>query len=516
MPLNFAFVSVGSLPAGTNNFFNPLIMNNFKTKHKHQQESDDDSSQNRSLAVLNAAYRAWLAWADFRKIRRRNKNFTYGSQWNDLTRDSDGNVVTEYEEMAQNGKEPITNNLIRQLVKSVVGRFRNDLQAPSDECLKAIHSSNLLDELDSRSLEEFLISGCCIQRIGFARHFNRRGIRIDNVNPNRFFCNALSDSRGWDCEIVGQIHDLSLTEIIMRIADSDRNLAAWIRNVYCNLNSTSISFFASSIGADAELGDDFWHARTNRCRAIEVWTLESHEILRCHDVKSADFYYVDYDRHDAVEEENRSREEAGEPLIITSWDIIETWHCRWYAPDGTLLAHFDSPYANGAHPFIMKLYPLTDGEIHSFVEDVIDQQKYVNRLITMVDHIMGASAKGVLLFPEKCMPAGYSWERLKQDWSKTDSIIPYNTVAGEKIPQQISTNATNMGAYEMLSLQMRLFEEISGVSGALQGRTSNPATGAQLYNAQAQNSAITLSDIFCSFQSFRSERDSLALACHEA
>ena len=45
---------------------------------------------------------------------------------------------------------------------------------------------------------------------------------------------------------------------------------------------------------------------------------------------------------------------------------------------------------------MFKAYPFIDGEIHSFVADVIDQQRYTNRLITLNDWVIRASAKGVL------------------------------------------------------------------------------------------------------------------------
>lgn len=70
-----------------------------------------------------------------------------------------------------------------------------------------------------------------------------------------------------------------------------------------------------------------------------------------------------------------------------------------------------------------------------------------------------------------------------------------------------SGTATNIGAYEMVNLQMRLFEQISGVSGALQGQASAGTTGAQLYESQVSNSTIALGDIFETFDSFRRERD---------
>lgn len=69
------------------------------------------------------------------------------------------------------------------------------------------------------------------------------------------------------------------------------------------------------------------------------------------------------------------------------------------------------------------------------------------------------------------------------------------------------TNAANTGAYELLALEMKLFEEVSGVSGAIRGRESTSGlTSAQLYDAQARNAAIALTDIFDSFESFRRQR----------
>ena len=145
------------------------------------------------------------------------------------------------------------------------------------------------------------------------------------------------------------------------------------------------------------------------------------------------------------------------------------------------------------------------------VEDVIDQQKYVNRLITLVDHIMGASAKGVLLYPDTMLPDGYTWDDLRYAWAKPSAIVPYHPRGGTDRPQQISTNATDIGAYEMVNLQMRLFEQISGVSGALQGQSAGATTGVALYESQIANSTVALSDIFESFESFLLQRDAKAL-----
>lgn len=48
-------------------------------------------------------------------------------------------------------------------------------------------------------------------------------------------------------------------------------------------------------------------------------------------------------------------------------------------------------------------------DVHSLVEDVIDQQRHVNRMITIMDRMMATAAKGVLLFPSKCKPDELDW-----------------------------------------------------------------------------------------------------------
>ena len=58
----------------------------------------------------------------------------------------------------------------------------------------------------------------------------------------------------------------------------------------------------------------------------------------------------------------------------------------------------------------------------------------------------------------------------------------------------------------MIELQMKLFEEISGVSGALQGK--NPTVdSANIYQLQSENANIALSDVFETFEAFRRQRD---------
>lgn len=466
---------------------------------------------NKATNILLAAHKAWVAGADLRARRQRYKQYTYGQQWNDLVIDNDGNTVTEGEFAASCGKKPLTNNLIRQLVKSIVGRFRDNLKSTPTRItplLKAIHESNHINELDSRALEEFLISGCAIQRIVNEHRLQGEGIWIDNVSPARFFVNKMSDPRGWDIELIGMLHDMSMTEVIMRYSHGSRTRARQLRETYAERNSTE-GMLSDILGASINRGLDFFRADGDRCRVIEVWTLESHEQIRCHDTLKGEYFAISPDDEPSLIKENKRRLKASQPPIETRWEIKARWHCRFLAPNGDILDEMDSPYSHGSHPFVAKFYPLTDGEVHSFVEDVIDQQRYVNRLITLIDHIMSTSAKGALLFPDNQRPAAMTWEEIGQRWSSCNGIIPYRPRPGEPAPVQLTTNGTNIGAYELLNLEMKLFEDISGVSKAFQGRNVSAGTSATLYETEARNASIALTDIFETFASFRNMRDKM-------
>lgn len=455
---------------------------------------------NVNVSVLHAAFNAWMAAAQLRKSRLRNKRFTYGDQWGDVSRNDDGKHITDWDRYSSNGSTPLTNNLIRQLVRTIVGRYRAQEitgEQPDNATLRRIAAENELDELDSRTLEEFLISGCCIQRIDCDEHTTR----VSAVNPNRFFVNAMTDVRGWDCEIVGQLHDMSVAQLLQRVAGGSRRKARWIRNLYTSAASERTQAFTQRIGADTQSGTDFWQAsQAGKCRAIEVWTLESREAMVCHNRRTAQV---------TVESPTTARRHRDNPDMSVKWTVTTVWHCRWFTPMGDLLAEWDSPYKHHRHPFVMKFYPLTDGEVHSFVEGVIDQQKHVNRMISMLDQIMASCAKGVLLYPSDAVPDGHTWDDIRKIWSSSGGILPYSAQKCSVKPEQISANATNMGGYEMIKLQMQLLEEVSGVSGALQGKEATSGNSAQLYQAQADNANLAMTDIYGTFTAFRRQRDTL-------
>lgn len=463
------------------------------------------------MNYIDIALEAWRNGADLRQRRTRYKHYTYGRQWCDMVTTPKGISMPEGEYAALTGRRPLTNNMIRQLVKCVIGNFRSSLKEtdPATEIPREVSLRNSLEELDCRMLEEFLISGCAIQRVVTERRMSGDGIWVDNVSPDNFFVNKYTDPRGSDIELTGMLHDWSLRETLMRLGGNNFRKEKKISAIYNEINMNNTA--ATPIG-DATTAS-FMNAPQGRCRVIEVWTLESRNILKCHDKENASYYIVSADSANAIAHTNAARRADNRPEIDSRRRTTVRWHCRYFAPTGEILDEYDSPYAHGMHPFAIKFYPLTDGEVHSFVEDIIDQQRYINRLITLIDHIMSVSAKGVLLFPMDQKPDCYSWEEIGELWAHCSSIIPYERGNSDTEPKQIISSGENAGAYHLLDLQMQLFQQISGVSGALQGQLGANNTSAALYEAQVKNSAIAILDIIDTFHSFRTARNNLILHC---
>lgn len=444
--------------------------------------------------MLHNAYQTWLAQAEFRRRRSRFKNFTYGNQWADPSADG----LSEYDIISRSGRKPLTNNLIRRLVKTIIGHWRTS-QAGNESAYQ---------ELDARMLEEFLISGAAVQRVGVDSE--GRAV-VENVSPDNFFVNSHTDPEGRDVVIAGQLHSLPMAEVMRRFAGGSREKARrimqWYADGFAQLSAGNTAF--SDVSG---LSVEFFHAESSSgiplYRVIEVWTRESKQVYICHDPSapsSAPFPVATENELNAI---NRRRARKGMKALASRWTLQTGWYVRFYTPGGRVLAEGFSPYAHRSHPYAFRFYPLTDGEVHPFVEDLIDQQQYINRLIVSIDHTMQTSAKGVLLFPVNQLAPGMTMKDVAQRWTQPEGLIPISG-NGAVMPQQVVSSAKDSSAYQLLDLQMKLFEQVSGVSEALLGRPASTAAGAEVYKAQVENSTACLRDIIATFTSVLRRRDGM-------
>lgn len=510
-----------------------LSLSRVKPKQSDDTEMDSVKSEKkndnrRAFNILMEAQHYWNMMDDFRKERERNKRYTYGKQWDDVI-NVDGRAMTEENYIKSQGNIPLKNNLIRRLVKNVLGVYRSQCKEPTcvardgdeqklGETMSTILQCNMhinrKDDVYSRCLEEFLISGFVSMRKSFGWRNGKLDCWTDYVQPNNFFIdNKMRDIRGWDVTCLGEIHDIPFGPLCEQFATSPDEFQR-LKNIY-NLASDRnyLASTAKSFGySKLENYDFLLTTEPGLCRVIEVWRKEQRPRYRCHDYNNGDIYKINIDDYGSMvksvnDERLRMAAEMGMPednvaLIEATWFIDDYWYFYYLSPFGDILAEGETPYEHGSHPYVFKAYPFIDGEIHSFVADVIDQQRYTNRLITLYDWIMRASAKGVLMMPEDAIPDGMSIDDIASEWARFDGLILYKANKYGNIPQQVSSNSTNIGISELLNLQLKFFEDISGVNGALQGKPGFSGQSAAHFNMQTQNATISLLDILDTFSSF--------------
>ena len=481
--------------------------------------------ERRAFDVLMEAQHYWNQMDRFRKDRERNKRYTYGEQWGDKVC-IDGKQITEEEYIKRQGNVPLKNNLIRRLVRNVLGVYRSQSKEPTctardrdeqklGETMSTILQCNMqlnrMSEVYARTMEEFLISGFVVHRKSFGWRNGKEDCWTDYVQPNNFFIdNNMRDFRGWDVSVLGEVHDVSFGQLCEQFATCPEDFQR-LQQIYTLVSRREyLSSFAEHFGYSRLNNYDFlFTTDPDRCRVIEVWRKEQKPRYRCHDYLNGDIYKIDVeDFHKEVTAVNEARiEQAREsgmdledvPLVKATWFMDNYWYFYYLTPFGDILKEGETPFEHRSHPYVFKAYPFIDGEIHSFVSDVIDQQRYTNRLVTMYDWIMRASAKGVLLMPEDCLPAGVSMEDIAESWAEFNGVIVYKPSTSGQLPHQVANNSTNIGIQELLNLQLKFFEDISGVNGALQGKPGFSGQSASMYSQQTQNATTSLLDLLESF-----------------
>ena len=486
------------------------------------------SGDRRAFNVLMEAQHYWNQMEDFRKDRERNKRYTYGFQWDDKIC-VDGKTMTEEDYIKSQGNVPLKNNLIRRLVKSVLGVYRSQSKEPTctardrdeqklGETMSTILQCNMqlnrMTELYARTMEEFLISGFIVHRKSYGWRRGKEDCWTDYVQPNNFFIdNNMRDFRGWDVSVLGEIHDISFGQLCEQFAASPEDYRK-LRQIYeWAARKDYIADYAERFGYSRLENYDFLFAsEPGRCRVIELWRKEQKPRYRCHDYQNGDIFKIDIEDYVRVvvsvnEERMQMAKSVGMPenevpLIKATWFVDDYWYFYYLSPFGDILKEGETPYEHGEHPYIFKAYPFIDGEIHSFVADVIDQQRYTNRLITLYDWIMRASAKGVLLLPSDCLPEGTSIDDIAESWTEFNGVIVYKPSKSGRAPEQVANNSTNIGIAELLNMQLKFFEDISGVTGALQGKPGFSGESAAHYQQQTQNATTTLLDLLECFSGF--------------
>ena len=481
-----------------------------------------------------------LAWAQstfdsFHRIRaaaRRNKRYYRGEQWSDRVI-VNGVSMTEEEFITMQGKPAFKQNLIRPQIRNAIGQYRSspyksvvtarnrENQLASEMmtiALESAHQINDQKERDARMLEEFFNSSTAIYST--ACPFNeerKRAIPIYRaVNINRFFCDVnTEDILTEDIKLIGEISDISLLDLVGTYA-KNREQEKQLRNLYAGVREDFVSTTAFD-RRTVQSADFLLPNNSGLCRIIKIHVKKGEWKLLAHDYADATYEYYPISKLKDIEQENMRRQQLGiennveVPYIDVEEKFIQTWHYYHMTPQGHILWHSETPYKHNSHPYVVKFYPLLDGEVWSMVEDLIDQQRMINRMMILQDFIISASAKGVLLVPEEAITDDFPIESIADEWVKYNGVIKIKTRTDKgaqvDLPKQVSANAMNIGINDFINAQIKLMQDIGGVHGAIQGKSPNANTPAALYAQETQNASLNILDIMETFASFLQKRD---------
>lgn len=499
-----------------------------KCRETRLELENNADQKRRNREILEQARQFYDGLEDLRRRRRRSRRYYRGEQWSDRVV-VNGKSMTEEDYIKSQGKPALKQNMIRPPVRNVIGQYRcnpfktvvyarnRQNQKAAEMMTVAVEAAYYMNngkERDARMLEEFLISGMAVYGMSYAYDdVRQRPIpKFRAVNPARFFINTnLEDVCGDDVDFVGELADLGIDDVIAAYALNGLDGEA-IRRLYGEAGRCFVD--AGTPGAGRLDGLDFYTSGDpGLCRVIKVCRLEAEWRLVVHDYADASYEVWDISREEEVAAENAVRRRLGEengvevPMVECERRFVKFWKYYHLTPLGDTLFESECPYEHNCHPYVFKFYPMLDGEVWGMVEDLIDQQKMVNRMMILQDFIISASAKGVLLVPEECIPDDMTVEDFADEWVKYNGVIKFKAKQGMALPQQVSAGSINIGIQDMIQMQLRLMQDIAGVQGAIQGRAPLSGTAASLYAQETQNATLNVMDYLETFSAFLQMRD---------
>lgn len=518
-------------------------MNKFLDK---RVKATADGKRNKEQHDMGAAHEflrecaaCWNALDEARRKMRRSLMYSYGDQWGDYVTDPDTlSPITEGDLIKKNGKVPLKNNMIAPILSNIDGQLRQNLMRPvcvaRDQsenrvgemmsiAIEYVHDINEMEEVDADSMRMLLNGGMIAQRVEYGVNptNEKRDVWVYPVNPSRLFFNTnMEDVRMWDLTCIGELFDLPLDALLSHFGTTPEKKRR-IMDIYGTVQGAVHGGNRAMQGDESKNLSFYSPSRSDLCRVVLGWKLESRDAYRWSDSARGSWGYMPYDEESRKEldAENERRRKEGEAigkgedellLVDYTYATERYWYYRFMTPYGDVLQEGRSPYWHGEHNYVLHLYPMVQGKLGNFVEQFIDQQRAINRTATLIDFIRGTSSKGVLVVDDDAFES-MSREEVIDEYVRYNGVLFVKLKPGQSIDgvvRQYNSGAAIAGDFELLNLQIRLINEISGVNSAMQGQAPKAGTPASLYAQQVQNSSLNLKGLFDSFKMFRRRRDS--------
>ena len=491
--------------------------------------------------LLTRCRNAWNNLSGVRETRARTMRYCTGDQWSDTIRvykNGYWQEMSERDYMERRNQTPMSNNIMVSILESITGLYAkqgtepvcfardNDSRQLSDmmsATMQCNWQTTEMQDLLNHAIKDYLQGGQMFARESWEdKELEMPDAWTELMEPDHMFFECGSDPRHNDLSLIGVLHDVSREDLYQKFAREEYGLTIKDLDTIFDLEDPyehEGGYEFNDEKALANLSFDYSNKGRHYVRVIEVWTTETKPRLQCFDpiATSGNNAYFRIDLDDTamiakLRSDNNKRkqqyDEMGIPederAYIKSWEVADKyWYYTYMSPDGTILCQGETPYDYKSHPFTMKLYPYINGEIHPFLANVIDQQRYINRLIVMNDMALRSSFKGFKMIPTTVL-GGKSPEQFMEQAVEYDGYIfytPKRTMPNVK-PEIITSSAVNIGTNELLQIELNLIREVTNVSGALQGKTPSAGTSAARYAQESQNATTSLFTILSDMEVF--------------
>jgi len=500
-------------------------------KPKPKEKPIDDETF--AIQKLDYLRQYWDSLEPFRRQRERAVKYFLGEQWHELIENEFGEVVTEGQNISDQGGIPFIQNLIKSMIRALIGQYRQDTskfvvvattpeKAKDSEMLtNALHyimtTINNSKELFARALEELLNSGLPIARIvwQYDDELKRKECDISLQDTTSVFFNGdIKDIRCKDLKVLGFLRDYTMDELIVDFGSTPERVAK-LKEIYSH---AAIMQYVDSMGFDQSqyYSRNFYTSTDiSKCRVIEVWEKRLVQRMLVHDWMEAEPFYCDWDQK-KLDEANAFRvqvyaqmktaqypdgipAEEVPPLTGTFENVLE-WFYTYYTPYGQILREGVSPYDHGSHPYVMLPYPLLDGKITGLTTDLIDVQRQLNQLLIVENMMLASSIKNTLMVDINGMTDGQTKESIVRDYKRIGSVVLYDSKnKTANAPAEIHGSTGNLGISEMIQIRIKMLQDVSGVNPAMQGQTAQSGTSGKLYDAQISQSSLNSKDIIDAF-----------------
>ena len=501
---------------------------------KERERLLHDDQKKFNLPLLTRAEAAWMAQAETRKEWLRNLRYVRGDQWSDYVEDENGERVLERNRIAaRTGGVALQNNHLIKIVNTLMGIYSRSATMPvcfarqenadaksqmMTRALKTNWDNNEMKDLLEGEFFQMIVGGTSIVKEVWAEQDGIDDSYTYKVDLGHAFWEAEgTDPRHWDISMIGEFRDYTIGELAATFAESEYDY-----NQLLEIYKPYLSQLATIHKTRNDYSEGSWNypMTTNLCRVYEIWTKEHKPGIRCKDIMNTEqpLYHIDPRDLPNIQAENERRIALGReqgiadddiPLIEykgkgLGYKIYEYWHYWALTPDGRILVDYDSPFEHGSHPYTIKMHLYANGRTTPFISCIIDQQRYINRLITLNDLLINSSIKNLKMIPKDLIPKGMSQREFARQAVELDGWVfyePQNRMTNAE-PKVITQNATNIGIHELLQVQLSSINDITNVHGALQGKAPNAGTSAQLYLMESQNATTSISTLLNKFSRF--------------